>query len=155
MIANGFFKGLFLIGGPLRFGIFIRSEKDGSEESSIDSRCVHDDRVFLVVPSIAQNGNDRIDAGRKLSESKILHRTSRHQRLLRITKDVGQGVHTDVEICDVHTHGLFSHGTLIRITRGLVVIRERDDGGAHSQNHCRMNFAMGVGGTVSVLSLKR
>ena len=68
----------------------------------------------------------------KLSEAKVLHRPGSDQRLLWIVKDVGKGVHTDVEIGNVDPHGLFAHGRLVCVSRGLVVVREGNDGGTHA-----------------------
>lgn len=123
-VTSRLFKGLFLISRSLGFLIFVRSEKDGPEEAAIHSGSVHDDRVFLVVTSVAENRYYRVDAGREFSEAQILHGTGGDERLLRIAQDVCQRVHSNVEVRDVDTHGLFTHSALIGVTRRLVVIRE-------------------------------
>ena len=45
---------------------------------------------------------------------------------------MGEGVHADVEVCDVHSHGLFAHGRLVGVTRRLVVVGEGDDAGTNT-----------------------
>ena len=42
------------------------------------------------------------------------------------------------------THGLLAHGGLVGVTRGLVVVRERNYGGAHAQDHGRVDLAVRV-----------
>ena len=46
-----------------RFGllVFVRAVEDGAEETSVDGPRVHDDRVFLVVASVGQDGYYSID----------------------------------------------------------------------------------------------
>lgn len=56
---------------------------------------------------------------------------------------MGQGVHSDVEVRDVNSHGLFSHGRLVCVSGRLVVVREWNDGCAHAKNHGWVDFAMG------------
>ena len=73
-----------------------------------------------------------ICTGRKLSEAQVLHRASGDQWFLGVVEDVGQGVHSDVEICDVDTHGLLAHGRLVGVPGRLVVVRKRDDTGTHT-----------------------
>ena len=68
----------------------------------------------------------------KFSEAKVLHRPGGDQWLLWIVKDVGKSVHTNVEIGNVDTHGLFAHGRLVRVSGRLVVVREGNDGGTHT-----------------------
>ena len=67
---------------------------------------------------------------------------------------MGQRVHTNVKVGNVDAHCLFTHSTLIGITRRLVVIRKRNDGSANTQDHGGMNFAVGVGGAVRIYILK-
>ena len=43
-----------------------------------------------------------------------------------------QGVHTDVEVGDVDTHGLLPHGRLVGVPGRLVVVGERNDAGTHA-----------------------
>lgn len=55
----------------------------------------------------------------QLPKSKVLHGASSDQRLLRVVQYMGQCVHTDMEVGDVHTHSLFSHSRLVCVTRRL------------------------------------
>lgn len=57
----------------------------------------------------------------QLSESQVLHGSGGDQWFLRIQETMGQGVHSDMKVCDVHPHGLFTHSRLICVTGGLKV----------------------------------
>ena len=50
---------------------------------------------------------------------------------------MGQCVHAHMEVGDVDTHGLLAHGRLVCVTRRLVVIRKRDDGGTNTWSRGR------------------
>lgn len=43
-----------------------------------------------------------------------------------VMKNVHKCVESDVEVCRVESHGLFSHGTLQCVTRSLIVVGERN-----------------------------
>lgn len=47
---------------------------------------------------------------RELPEAEVLHGACGDQRLLWVVEDVGQGVHSDVVVRDVHPHGLDAFG---------------------------------------------
>jgi len=83
----------------------------------------------------------------------VLHGPCNHERLLRIIKHMRQGVHSNLIVASVHTHSLLTHRTLIRITRRLVVVGERDDRSAHSQNHGGMDLTVSVAVLLSLLLL--
>ena len=53
-------------------------------------------------------------------------------------------VHPHLVVGCVHSHGLLTHCTLIAVTRRLVVVWERDDGGADAEDHRRVDFEMRV-----------
>ena len=44
----------------------------------------------------------------------------------------------------VQRHGLLRHGRLVSVTRGLVVVRQGNDGGHVTKNHVGMNLAVRV-----------
>lgn len=69
---------------------------------------------------------------REFSEAEVLHGASGDQRFLWVVEDVGKSVHTHMEVGDVHSHSLLAHGTLIRVTRRLVVIREWNNAGTYA-----------------------
>ena len=52
--------------------------------------------------------------------------------------------HTHLVVAGVNPHGLLSHGRLVRVSRGLVVVGERDDGGAHAEDHAGVDLAVRV-----------
>ena len=56
---------------------------------------------------------------RQLSEPEILHGACSDQRLLRVVQHMREGIHTNMEVCYVNTHGLLSHSRLISVTWGL------------------------------------
>jgi hypothetical protein len=62
----------------------------------------------------------------------IFHWFSHNQRLLGVVKNMSESIHAHLKVAGVDSHGLFTHCTLIGVSRGLVVVRERDDGGTHS-----------------------
>ena len=65
----------------------------------------------------------------------VLHGARGDQRLLWVVQHIGLGVHTSLVVGHVHAHGLFAHGRLVGVPGRLVVVRERDDGGAHPKDH--------------------
>ena len=54
------------------------------------------------------------------------------------------GVEPHLVVGCVDAHGLLAHSALIGVSGGLVVVRERDDGRTHAQNHRGMDLAVGV-----------
>mmetsp|Transcript_11227 Transcript_11227/g.69336 ORF Transcript_11227/g.69336 Transcript_11227/m.69336 type:complete len:386 (-) Transcript_11227:2198-3355(-) len=98
-----------------------------AKQTSVNGGLVHDQGVFLVVPSVNGNGNTNILACRKIPEVQVLHGLRNDQGLLWVEKHVTQGVEAQIVICDIDAHGLLAHGRLVRITWGLVVIWEGDD----------------------------
>ena len=129
----------------------VRPEEDRPEDAPVDARLVHHRRIFLVVPGVARDGDNGVDAGWQLAEVQVLHGPGRDEGLLRVAEHVSLRVHPHLVVGDVHSHGLFSHGTLVRVTRRLVVVWERDDGRAHAQDHRRVDLAVRVGGRVRVI----
>lgn len=57
--------------------------------------------------------------GGELSEVKVLHRTSRGERLLRVVENVGHRVHPNLVVRKVDSHRLLAHGRLVRVARRL------------------------------------
>eukprot|EP00126_Sphaerothecum_destruens_P000332 Sdes_comp10388_c0_seq1m2045 len=128
--------------------VSVRPEKTRPEKAAINRRLVHNHRILLVVASVARNRHNRIDARRKLPKVQILHRARRHQRLLRIVQNMRQRIHPHLVVGDVDPHRLLPHRRLVRVSRRLVVVRERDDGGTHAENHRRVDLTVGVSGAV-------
>ena len=54
-----------------------------------------------------------------ISEPEILHGACSDQRLLRVVQHMREGIHTNMEVCNVNTHSLLSHSRLISVTWGL------------------------------------
>ena len=52
---------------------------------------------------------------------------SSYQWFLWVVQDMCEGVHPHLIVGRVHSHSLLTHGGLVSVTRGLVVIGEGDD----------------------------
>lgn len=87
----------------------------------------------------------------QLPELEELHRPCCHQRLLRVVQHKTLSVHTGLVVGGIHPHSLLAHGTLICVTRGLVVVWEGDDAGTDTQDHGRVNLAVRVHHLVGLL----
>lgn len=55
-----------------------------------------------------------------------------------------KGLHSDLVVGAVQTHGLFRHGALKCVLGRLVVVGEGNDRTAHTEQHRWVNLAMGV-----------
>lgn len=135
--------GLVVIHHGWFFVCLVGSVEGGSEETTVDGGLVYDNGIFLVVPRETGDGCDCVD-----SEGDIL----RHDKLetsvggegdLRVVEDVEHRIHSEGEIRRVETHGLLTHGTLKCISWSLVVVSERNNRGADSQDHGGVNFEVG------------
>mmetsp|Transcript_15972 Transcript_15972/g.60416 ORF Transcript_15972/g.60416 Transcript_15972/m.60416 type:complete len:683 (-) Transcript_15972:428-2476(-) len=127
--------------------------EDGAEEAAVDGALVHDEGVLLVVAGKRGNGHDGVDAGRELAEVHVLHGVGRHEGLLGIVQHVGHGVHAGREVGGVDAHGLLAHGRLVRVSGGLVVVWEGDDGRADAKDHGGVDLAVRVGGADALLQV--
>ena len=58
-----------------------------------------------------------------------------------------------MEVGNVDAHSLFTHSALVRVTRRLIVIGERNNRRTDSQDHGGMNLAVSVRRTVRVFTL--
>mmetsp|Transcript_37572 Transcript_37572/g.94847 ORF Transcript_37572/g.94847 Transcript_37572/m.94847 type:complete len:646 (-) Transcript_37572:1836-3773(-) len=131
--------------------VLVGAEEDGSEEASVDGALVHHERVLLVVPRVARDGHDGVDACGQLAELEVLHGARGDQRLLRVVQQEALCVHAVLVVGAVHAHGLLAHGGLVGVTRRLVVVGEGDDGRAHAQDHGRVDLAVRVRAAVRAL----
>lgn len=127
---------------PLLFFVVVSAIKNTAEETSVDSTLIQHDRIFLVIAGVAGNSDDGVAASRKFLETQILHGLGTDQRLLGIVENVSEGVHSHLVVRAVHSHGLFSHSRLIGVPGTLVMVREGNDTGTHSQDHSRVDFTM-------------
>ena len=67
---------------------------------------------------------------------------------------MGLGVHAHLVVRRIDSHGLLTHSRLITVTGRLVVIWERNDGGADTENHGRMDLAVGEGRVLCARSMQ-
>lgn len=63
---------------------------------------------------------------------------------MRVVHQMYKGLHSDLVVGAVQTHGLFRHGALKCVLGRLVVVGEGNDRTAHTEQHRWMNFAMCV-----------
>ncbi len=56
------FLELFFLVVPTALLFLVGSVEDGAEETAIDSRGIENDRVFLIVAGVREDGNNGIDA---------------------------------------------------------------------------------------------
>mmetsp|Transcript_9533 Transcript_9533/g.28432 ORF Transcript_9533/g.28432 Transcript_9533/m.28432 type:complete len:545 (-) Transcript_9533:2521-4155(-) len=140
--------------GARLFLVDVASVVGTSEETPVDCRLVHNERIFLVVTGVNHNGNTAIDPTRQLAEVQKLHGTCGTEWFLRVVQHVGHGIHADLVVRRIDSHGLLTHGTLIGVTRRLVVVRERNDGGTDSQNHGGMDLTVGVGRRIGLIRIE-
>jgi len=82
------------------------------EETSFNSRRIHNDTVLLIIPCVAENSYYGVDASRQLSETKVFHRSCCDQWFVWIIQNMCQCIHSHMEIGNINTHGLFPHSTL-------------------------------------------
>lgn len=114
------------------FPIIISPEENRSKVSSIDCTLINHYWIFLIVSGVASNCNNWVTSRWQFLEMKISHWSCFNKRSLRIIKNMRQGVHPYLIIWAVYSNSLFSHCTLISISRRLVMIWEWNNGSAHS-----------------------
>ena len=61
---------------------------------------------------------------------------------LRIDQRVQECIDAVLLVVTCGSHGLFTHGTLVRVSRRLVVVRIRNETGANAQQSERLDFQM-------------
>ena len=74
----------------------------------------------------------------------VLHRFCLYERRLWIVQDMSQGVHSHLVVRGVDSHGLLTHSGLVSVSRRLIVVRERNDGGTDSKDHGWVDLQMSV-----------
>lgn len=124
------------------------------EESTLDGRLVHDDGVLLIVATVARNGYDGVMPERQVVHSQNVHHACLDKRTARVAEKLGVLIDALGVIQGEHTHCLLAHGGLVGISRRLVVIRERDRRRHMTQDHVRVNFAVGVVLGAKILGLQ-
>jgi len=95
------------------------------------------------VPGVAHNGNDSVLTTRQLVKVDQVEDMGAHHGLVGVHHGVQHRVHALVLVHGHCTNGLLAHGTLVRVTRGLVVVGVRNQPRNNTQNGERVNFDMG------------
>ena len=127
-----------------RVPLVVSSKEDRPEESSVNGTLIHHDGVLLVVARVTSNSHDTIATRWQLFEVQVLHRLGLDKWLLGIVKHMRQGIHSDLIVRSVHSHSLLTHCRLVSVSGRLVVVWERNDRGADTENHRRMNLEMSI-----------
>lgn len=58
---------------------------------------------------------------------------------------MSHSVHPQTVVARVDSHRLLAHSRLVRVPGALIVVGERNDAGADSQDHRRVDFAVSIG----------
>lgn len=114
---------------------FISSVESGSIKSSLNGRLIDNNTIFLVVSSETGHSDYGVGTNGHLKDRDILSWLCGYEWSLWVIQKMRQGLHADLIVKTVQAHGLLRHGALEGIFCGLVVIRERDYRGAHSEEH--------------------
>ena len=80
-----------------------------TEQTAVYGRPVHDDRVLLIVSTVAGNGDNRIHSERHLLHLQNVHGPCFDDRAADGTEHVGILVQAFGEVGRVDTHGLLTH----------------------------------------------
>lgn len=115
-----------------------------TEESTIDSTPIENDGILLILATLDSNRNNRIITEWHLLRSQKIHHACLHKGTHGRTENIPVLIQTFRIILCLQTHRLLSHRRLVRITRRLVVIAERNARSHMTQNQCGMDFAMGM-----------
>ena len=116
--------------------------------------CMTQTQQINRLPASQQpNMNERVSLIACIPEMQVLHGPRGHQRLLWVVQHIGLGVHTSLVVGHIHAHGLLAHGRLVGVPGGLVVVRERDDGGAHPKDHGGVDLTVGEVGVTRCLGV--
>ena len=70
-----------------------------------------------------------------------MQRGGQHSQIARFWR---ARIQTRLVIAGVDSHGLLPHGRLVRVSGRLVVVGERDDGRAHTEDHTGVDLAVSV-----------
>ena len=99
------------------------------------------------------NRDDDLRSRRHLVEFHNIHNTRIDERTHWIRKDVGGFVHSLRVIGNIHSHRLFSHRTLIRVSRRLIVLGKWNARREDTEYGARMNLAVGIFKHIIALAL--
>mmetsp|Transcript_4949 Transcript_4949/g.16533 ORF Transcript_4949/g.16533 Transcript_4949/m.16533 type:complete len:518 (-) Transcript_4949:1943-3496(-) len=113
-------------------------------KSAVEGRAVEDERVLDVVARVGHDGYDGIVPGGELGEANHVDGARLDQGLVRVHEEVQDGVDALRLVAGHGAHGLLAHGGLVGVARGLVVVREGDDGGADAEDGGRVDLRVRV-----------
>ena len=128
----------------LLFLILVCAIEDGAEKPAVKSRLVNHNRILLIVTSICSNCDYNIVSGRHILRLIVSRHVGRHERNIEIAEQICHRIHAVAKVQSIDTHGLLTHRCLVRVSRRLVVVGERN-----VRCHCaiqdtRMDFTMRV-----------
>jgi hypothetical protein len=107
----------------------ILAEDLATTEAAIKRRPVEDERVLDIVTGVGHDSDGRVLTGRKLVVTDELDRPRPAHGSLRVDHEVEEGVDAVELVVSDGTDRLFTHSALVGVTRGLVVVRVRDETG--------------------------
>ena len=116
------------------YGRSILSQHYTSAKPTIQASLVHHDGVLYVIPTVRHDSNSCVLARPELVEVDQVQDLCLHEGFLRIHEEVQQSVHPLVLVVGHASHGLFSHGTLVGISRRLIVVRVWNQPSTNSQD---------------------
>ena len=112
---------------------------------------VQDERVLDIVSRVRHDGDGRVLSCRELVVSDELDRLCLDHRLLRVDHQVEQGVDSVELVVGDRSDRLLSHRALVRVSRGLVVMRVGDETGDGSEDGEGLDLEVGRAGDDEVL----
>ena len=125
--------------------ILVHGVVETAKQPAIDCTAVHDDRIFLVVPSITGNGNNGIHSKGHGVHFEKVHASCLHNGAGQGAQNVCILVETLGKVCGVRAHGLLAHCRLIGVSRRLIVVRKRNRACHVSQQKRRMDLVVRMG----------
>ena len=93
---------------------------------SVNTSLVQHHRIFNIIPRVTHNCYLRVLASRQLIKINEIQCFRLNHRLLRVHIQIQQRVKPQVLVIPYHTYSLLAHGTLVCVSRGLIVMGVRD-----------------------------
>ena len=128
----------------LLFLVLVRSVKDRAKQTTVQRCPINHHGILLIVPSVRHNRDNNVVSARHVLCPVVFAHVRSHERTSRVAEQIAHRIQPLREIQSVHSHRLFSHRRLVRISRRLIVVRKRNIRTHRSNNRRRMNLQMGM-----------
>ena len=122
----------------------VLAKDDAPPEPAVQRRLVHHERVLDVVPAVTHHRHRGVLTRAQPVVPDQLDRLGLHDRLLRVHEKVHQRVHAVELVKRDVAHRLLPHRALVRVPRGLVVVRVRNHTRAHAEERERLDLQVRV-----------